>query len=88
MINQQLVVHNGTHGGYVRLTERKADLCLLARRPAETDNTFPQPLQEPVDISFAGETAKMAFIEGMETAVSPPIVIEDDGVVACGAGDA
>ncbi|MHC4858537.1 MAG: PstS family phosphate ABC transporter substrate-binding protein [Planctomycetota bacterium] len=37
MVNQQLVIHNGTHRGYVHLAERKADLCLLARRPSTTE---------------------------------------------------
>ena len=43
-------------------------LFYLARRPAETDNTFPQPVQEPVNISFAEETAKVAFIESQTAA--------------------
>jgi len=37
IVNQQIAVHHGTHGGYVALTERKADLCLLARRPSAAE---------------------------------------------------
>ena len=42
-------------------------LFYLARRPAETD-TFPQQVEEPVEVAFVEETAKVAFIESQTVA--------------------
>ena len=36
-VNKQIVIHNGTHGGYVALTEKRSDLALLARRPSSKE---------------------------------------------------